>query len=159
MVGIKVYVEWTIVWLIISLVFIRVLDQTLHPRNLQFFSWLVKLKTIGPLNGKFRQLSIVYGSKVSSLEIIKNHPHYYGLNHPHTFKDRSYKHKNSFKYERKRNSTELSNYFSGQKKKKVDVPLQLYIKGKAEPYSPATKKCLLCLAEKYHILFSKNEYY
>ena len=39
----------------------------------------------------------------------KNHPHYIGLTE-YTFKDRFYKHKNSFKYESKRNATELSNF-------------------------------------------------
>ena len=42
-------------------------------------------------------------------DIIENHPHYIGFTES-TFKDRFYKHKNSFKYESKRNATELSNF-------------------------------------------------
>ena len=42
-------------------------------------------------------------------DIIENHPPCIALTE-NTFKDRFYKHKNSFKYESKRNATELSNF-------------------------------------------------
>ena len=31
-----------------------------------------------------------------------------------------------------------------------------YIKEKAKAYSSVTKRCMLCLSEKFHILFSKE---
>ena len=71
-----------------------------------------------------------------------------------TFKYRLYKHNNSFKYESKRNSTELSNFIWGRKREKINVDLDWNILDKAKPYSPASKKCMLCLTEKYHIISS-----
>ena len=82
--------------------------------------------------------------------------HYIGLTE-HTFKDRLYKHNNFFRYESKRNSTELFNFIRGKKKEKIKVDLDWSILDKAKPYSPASKRCMLCLTEKYHIIFfTKN---
>ena len=73
-----------------------------------------------PLNGNCLQQNMIYCSKViPKNELInKNLSHYIGLAEI-SFKDRLYKHKNSFKYESKRNGTELSNFIWVQKKKKT----------------------------------------
>ena len=42
----------------------------------------------------------------------------------------------------------------GKKKEKINVDLDWSILDKAKPYSSASKKCMLCLTEKYHIIFS-----
>ena len=55
------------------------------------------------------QSSLVYIYEADTPDIIENHPHYIGLTE-NTFKDQFYKHKNSFKYESKRNAAELSNF-------------------------------------------------
>ena len=55
------------------------------------------------------QSSLVFICKPDTHNIIQNHPHYIGLTE-NTFKDRFYKHQNSFKYESKRNAKELSNF-------------------------------------------------
>ena len=52
-----------------------------------------------------------------------------------------------------RNSAELSNFIWGKKKEKVNVNLEWTILDLAKP-SPASKKCMLCLTEKYPIIFS-----
>ena len=67
-----------------------------------------------------------------------------------------YKHKNSFKYGTKNDTTELSNYVWNKKKDKQEVSFKWYIKEKAKAYSPVTKRCMLCLSEKFHVLFSKE---
>ena len=36
------------------------------------------------------------------------------------------------------------------------MSLKSYIKEKAKTYSSVTKRCMLCLSEKFHILFSKE---
>ena len=46
--------------------------------------------------------NLVYSCKVSATDIKQNHQHYLGLTE-HTFKDRLYKHNNSFKCNSKRN--------------------------------------------------------
>ena len=110
-------------------------------------------KTSCPLKGSCQHKNLVYSCKVSTPDLKQNHPHYIGLTE-HTFKDRLYKHNNSFKYESKRNSTELSNFIWGKKKEKINVDLDWSILDKAKPYSPASKKCMSCLTEKYLIIFS-----
>ena len=66
-------------------------------------------KTSCPLNGDCLQSSLVYIFKSDMPNIIENHPRFIGLAEI-TFKDRFYKHKNSFKYRSKRNATELSTF-------------------------------------------------
>ena len=107
-----------------------------------------------PLNGDCLQSSLVYICKADTPNIIENHPHYIGLTE-NTFKDRFYKHKNSFKYESKRNATELSNFVWENKHTNTETNLVWNISDKARVYRPETKRCLLCLTEKYHIIFSK----
>ena len=96
-------------------------------------------KTSCPLNGSCQHKNLVYSCKVSTPDIKQNHPHYIGLTE-HKIKDRLYKHNNSFKYESKRNSTELCNFIWGKKKEKINVDLDWSILDKAKPYSPASKK-------------------
>ena len=59
-----------------------------------------------------------------------NHPHYIGLTE-NTFKDRFYKHRNSFKYENKRNATELSNFVWENKRERTDTNLEWDVLDKA----------------------------
>ena len=71
------------------------------------------------------------------------------------FKDRFYKHCNSFKYESKANSTELSKHFWEMKRKGIKKPIMHWsVIDHAKPYQNGSKRCNLCLTEKYHILTS-----
>ena len=80
--------------------------------------------------------------KVSTSDIKQKHPHYIGLAE-HKFKDTLYKHNSSFKYESKRNSTELSSFIWGKKKEKVNVNLDWSILDKAK---------LILLLQKKHVM-------
>ena len=117
-------------------------------------SWNCRDKSSCPLNCNCSQQNVVYCGKVilRNQYTNKNHPHYIGLTEC-SFKDRLYKHKNSFKYENKRNATELPNFIWDQKSKNMDVSLVWSILDKAKPYSPGSRNCMLSLTEKYHILF------
>ena len=68
-----------------------------------------------PLNGDCLRSSVVYGCKITSNDTTEDSPHYISLTE-NAFKDRLYKHKNSFKYGTKKNSTELLNYVWDKKK-------------------------------------------
>ena len=59
-----------------------------------------------------------------------------------------YKHDNSFKYDLKRNSTELPNFIWGKQKENINVDLDWSVLDKAKDYSPTSKKFILCLTEK-----------
>ena len=113
-----------------------------------------RLKTSCPVNGDCLQSSLVYICKADTPDIIENHPHYIGLTE-NTFKDRFYKHKNSFKYESKRNATELSNFVWEKKHANTRTNLVWNVLDKARAYKPETKRCMLYLTEKYQIIFSK----
>ena len=109
-------------------------------------------KTSCLLKGNCQHKNFVYSFKVSTPDLKQNYPHYIGLAE-HTFKDRLYKHNNSFKYKSKETQQNfLISY--GVKRKKFNVDLDWSSLDKAKPYSPASKKCMLCLTEKYHIIFS-----
>ena len=72
-----------------------------------------------------------------------------------TFKDRFYKHRNSFKYESKANSTELSKHFWEMKRKGIEKPIMHWsVIDHAKPYKNGSKRCNLYLTEKYHIVTS-----
>ena len=72
-----------------------------------------------------------------------------------TFKDRFYKHRISFKHKSKANSTELSKHFWEMKRKGIKKPIMHWsVIDHAKPYQNGSKRCNLCLTEKYHILTS-----
>ena len=98
-----------------------------------------RVKESCPLNGDCLQSSVVCGCKITSNNAAVDSPHYIGLTE-NTFKDRLYKHKNSFKYETKKNSAELSNYVWDKEKDKQEISFEWYIKEKAKVYSPVTKR-------------------
>lgn len=99
------------------------------------------------------RVNLVYSCRVLTLVRKQNHPHYIGLTE-HALKERLDKLNNSFKYESKGNLTEPSNLVWDKKKEKVNVNLDWSILYKAKPYSPTSKKYMLCLTEKYYIIFS-----
>ena len=111
-------------------------------------------KSSCPLNGDCMQSSLIYICKADTSNIIENHPHYIVLTE-NTFKDRFYKHKNSFKYESKRNAMEISNFVWENKHTNTETNLVWNLLDDAGAYRPETKRCLLYLSEKYHIIFSK----
>ena len=113
-----------------------------------------RFKTSCPLNGDGLQSSLVYICKADTPDIIGNHPHYIGLTE-NTFKDRFFKYKNSSKYESKRNATELSNFVWENKHANTETNLVRNVLDKARAYKPEAKRCMLCLTEKYHLIFSK----
>ena len=75
-----------------------------------------RVKESCPRNSDCLQSSVLYGFKITSNIAVEDSPHYIGLT-DNTFKDRLYKHRNSFKYETKKNSTDLSQTTYGTKRK------------------------------------------
>ena len=75
-----------------------------------------------------------------------------------SFKDRFYKHKNPFKYRNKINSTELSNHIWNLKDRKIEnVDIKWTILDRAPAFKNGSKRCDLCLTEKYHIIYEDFE--
>ena len=113
-----------------------------------------RVKASCPLDGNCLQSSFVYICKAPTSKITNDYPHYICLTE-NTFKDRLYKHKNSFGYESKKNAAELSNILWENKHANTETSLEWKILDKAKSYQSGSRKSLLCLTEKYHILFSK----
>ena len=80
--------------------------------------------------------------KAAKPEITNDYPHYIGLT-KNTFKDRFYKHKNSFRYESKKNALELDNFVWENKHAHTETSLEWKILDKAKPYEPGSGKCML----------------
>ena len=106
-----------------------------------------------PLQGHCLDKELIYRC------ILKEHTtsdevNYNGLTE-NKFKDRFYKHRNFFKYESKGNSTELSKHFSEMKRKGIKKSIMHWSTiDHAKPYQNGSKRCHLCLTEKYHTLKS-----
>ena len=100
-------------------------------------------KTSCPLNDDCLQSTLVYICKAGTPNVTENYPHYIGLTEK-TFKDRFYKRKNSFKFERKRNAMEPLNFVWENKHANTDTNLVWNTLDKARAYKPEAKMSLLC---------------
>ena len=101
-----------------------------------------------PIPGKCTARSIVYEAKVKTHETEK----IYIVLTANTFKTRYTSHKASFTHADKRHQTELSKFIWTLKDKAIPYTLSWKIVRHAQPYSPKTNRCNLCLWEKYHII-------
>ena len=96
-------------------------------------------KNTCPLAGKCLERNLVYCGNATTKE-SDDESNYLGVTQ-NTIKDRIYKHRNSFKYESKANSTELSKYVWDLKKKGILNPIVKWsIIDHATPYINGSKK-------------------
>lgn len=113
-----------------------------------------------PLDGQCLSKNIIYKAVVSTENTappINTPPkQYIGLTST-TFKERFNNHTQSFKARSKSNSSELSKYVWQLKDKKINFNIKWSIVQKAAPYNPVTKRCNLCLAEKYQIMIAPRD--
>ena len=100
------------------------------------------------LSGQCTAANIIYLATVDTQNTKKN---YIGLCAT-PFKTRYASTKASFNHEAKSNSTELSKHIWGLKQEGTPYTLKMTILRCSQPYSPASKRCNLCLWEKYHII-------
>ena len=101
-----------------------------------------------PLPGKCTTTNIIYEAKITTPSEEKT---YIGLT-ANSFKTRYTSHKASFNHRSKRNQTELSKYIWQLKDDETPYTLTWSKKRHAQPYSPKSKRCNLCLWEKYFII-------
>ena len=103
-----------------------------------------------PLGGTCLSSSVVYGAEV--IDSNHNVETYTGLT-SNTFKKRFYGHRSSFKKPKLEHETTLSTYIWKLKRKQENFDIHWSIKDKAKPFNPVSKRCRLCLKEKYYIIF------
>ena len=106
-----------------------------------------------PLDGNCQVSSVVYQATVVDSDNTTNT--YTGLT-SNTFKKRFYKHRTSFEKENYENPTTLSTHVWDLKSKNKDFDIKWSVIDRAKDYNPATKKCRLCLKEKFYIIFQPD---
>ena len=102
-----------------------------------------------PLGGNCLVDSVVYKTEVKD---NNNTNTYTGLT-CNTFKDRFYGHRHSFRYRDSKQSTTLSSHIWKLKDKNENFEVKWSIIDRASEFNPVTRKCRLCLKEKYYIIF------
>ena len=108
-----------------------------------------------PVPGACNQRGVVYQATVSS-EGGRSVQTYVGL--AKDFKARYSKHKSSMETPSPENSTTLSTHFLSQKTAGLDPKLSWkFLKTNLPSFNPVTKKCILCINEKFYILFKPDE--
>ena len=97
--------------------------------------------------------SVVYGAEVVSDN--SNKQTYTGLTR-NTFKKRFYSHRHSFTNREQEHSTTLSTYVWQLQDSNKNFNINWKILGRAKPFNPVTRKCNLCIKEKYYIIFQPD---
>ena len=69
------------------------------------------------------------------------------------FKDRWKEHQNDFEKPKNRTQTMLSSHIWDLKDKGVDFTISWKILDRGPTFNPVSKKCILCLKEKYFIMY------
>ena len=87
---------------------------------------------------------------------LNNTETYVGLTE-NDFKTRLATHKQNFKNEKQRFNTALSKHIWRIKEKNLDYEIKWKILGRAKPYSPISRKCNLCILEKYYIICHREK--
>ena len=107
------------------------------------------MKADCPLEGECLTKSIIYQAKVTA---GNNTESYVGLTEG-DFKTRYRNHKTSFNNASKRNSTELSKHIWSLKDHNTNFTIKWSILNKGTAYSNSSKRCNLCVSEKFFIIF------
>ena len=108
-------------------------------------------KSSCPLPSKCTTTNVVYKAEVTR-EDGGATTTYTGLTEG-PFKARWQRHMTSFRHERYKHDTKLSTYIWSLKEKDIQYSITWSVSGRASSYNPATKKCRLCLLEKFFILY------
>ena len=103
-----------------------------------------------PLNGECRSSAIIYQATVKTSDTSKT-KNYIGMAETE-FKLRFYNHESSFRNLHHRNKTTLSQHVWQLKSTEEPFDVEWRLLAKSRPYVCGSRKCNLCIAEKYHIL-------
>ena len=104
-----------------------------------------------PLEGKCLQSNVIYQATVTTATTTET---YVGL--ATNFKERYRNHQSSFRRSNRRNETELSKYIWTLQDSEKPFQVKWKVLKKCKPYSNISKKCNLCLYEKFIIICNKE---
>ena len=106
-----------------------------------------------PMNGNCLDKEVIYKCKIQESDNDTG-KHYIGLT-ANTFKKRWYGHSHTFRNEEKRKSSELANHVWNLQDRNISPLLSWEIIDYGRAYINGSKRCDLCLIEKYHVITSK----
>lgn len=106
-----------------------------------------------PVEGKCLMKNVIYQAEVTTQRETKT---YVGQAST-TFKIRYTQHKSDMNIKGMSQKTSLSKYVWQLKDGKTPYTLKWSIIQQAQPYSPMSRRCNLCLWEKFHILMSNKQ--
>ena len=111
-----------------------------------------------PLDGKCLTDNVVYKATITTTDpkTQQNHTETYTGLTECEFKTRYNLHKSSFKNQRTRKATTLSEHIHSLKDRNIEHKVNWTVTSRAKPYSPTSKICSLCLEEKYTILYQPH---
>ena len=107
-------------------------------------------KSTCPLNGNCLQSSIIYQATIKRKDNNTSET-YIGLT-ANDFKTRYRNHTTSFRHAKHRNSTELSKHIWSLKDDNIDYVISWRIVSSSPSYNSSSKRCNLCLKEKFLII-------
>ena len=107
-----------------------------------------------PLEGNCLTPSVVYQATVTRQDNNKEET-YVGLTE-NTFKTRYNGHISSFRNKKHRNATTLSQYIWELNDTAITYSIKWKIVARSKAYTPSSKKCNLCLTEKFFIIYRPN---
>lgn len=108
-------------------------------------------KSTCPMPGKCATDKLVYRATIETASTTET---YVGMT-ADQFKDRWSIHDGDFRYPERRGATELSSYIWDLKDQNIPYSITWDIVKRAKPFSPVTRKCDLCLAEKLEIVYNQ----
>ena len=73
-----------------------------------------------------------------------------------TFKERLYEHRADMNKESSRLKSTLAAHIWDLKDKHIQYEVSWKLKDRATDFNPVTKKCRVCLKEKYHIMYKRD---
>ena len=110
-------------------------------------------KSSCPLPGRCTTDKLVYRATVTSDNSTET---YVGMT-ANKFKDRFSKHKWDFKHRPENGATKLADHIWKLQDNAEEFKIEWEIVKRANPFSPVSRKCNLCIEEKYQILFNPGQ--
>ena len=107
-----------------------------------------------PVQGKCQTNCIVYGATIK--ETASGQTETYTGMTCRKFKERWREHEGNQRNESQRRSTKLSVHAWNLKDKNLDYEIDWKIIDRAPAFNPITRKCRLCLKEKYYIMYDRT---
>ena len=106
------------------------------------------------MDGRCQATEVVYEAIITAGDDRKS---YIGASEP-PFKQRHANHMTSLRSQRYKNATELSKYARQKKDEGLVYDIKWKIKEQAKAYNNTSKKCNLCIAEKFNIITAEKSH-